>query len=86
MKSEKRFFVEMERKKYNLNSPFIKCSPKLEKSELLKSPQVMLESLLTIQEFHREKLISNANMQREGLESLAMKNLFSPRTHQNKRK
>lgn len=40
----------------------------------------MIENLLTIKEFQRQKLINNAKLQIEGLESLALKNIFSPRT------
>ena len=70
----------MKEKKNKQNSPPFFGSPKLEKSHLLQSPEIMVENLLTIQQFHKEKLVSAANIQKEGINQLAMKKIFSPRT------
>lgn len=46
----------------------------------------MIDNLETIKEIQRERIIIHANLQREGIDSLAMKQVFSPNTQSLKKK
>ena len=41
---------------------------------------MVIDNLMAIKQFQRQKLIHNARLQIEGLENLALRNIFSPRT------
>jgi hypothetical protein len=52
----------MERRKCRLGSPVL-LAHHLQSGEMDRSPDLMIENLLTIKEFQREKLIRNAQLQ-----------------------
>lgn len=84
-KSPKRFGYNSPQA-YLMNSPTCFIQERLDESHELNSSEMLIENLKNIQKFHKQRLQSKANDDKEELNKMLIKNTLTPRTHEKKYK